>query len=57
MSMEAMGRTTDQWVRLREELRMEIDEYGNKLWWLKGDLHRKDGPARLSMLMAVSIGT
>jgi len=24
---------------------MEIDEYGNKRWYLNGLLHREDGPA------------
>ena len=24
---------------------MEIDDYGDKYWWLNGNLHREDGPA------------
>ena len=24
---------------------MEVDEFGNKTWFLNGNLHREDGPA------------
>ena len=34
---------------------MEIDDYGNKYWYLNGKYHREDGPA-LSGLMAISLG-
>ena len=27
------------------ECKCEVDEQGNKIWWLNNKIHRKDGPA------------
>ena len=30
---------------MKEQPKCEVDQYGNKKWFLNGELHREDGPA------------
>ena len=30
---------------MKEQPECRVDRYGDKRWWLNGDLHREDGPA------------
>jgi hypothetical protein len=35
----------EQTMTTKNEPEMEVDEYGNKFWFLNGKFHREDGPA------------
>ena len=39
------GENNGRLPETKEEPTMEIDDCGNKSWWLNGQLHREDGPA------------